>query len=103
MRIGITYDLRADYRAMGMTEEETAEFDAIETIEALDDAISSMGYEVDRIGNVKALIAKLAAGERWDGVFNFCEGISGSAREAQVPSILDGFASPPPLFSPHVP
>ena len=94
MRIGIAYDLRDDYRAMGMSEEETAEFDALETIEAIDDVLSDMGYEVSRIGNVQALIAKLAAGERWDAVFNFCEGIRGSAREAQVPSILDVYGIP---------
>jgi D-alanine-D-alanine ligase len=94
MRIGIAYDLRDDYRAMGMSEEETAEFDAIETIDAIDDVLSDMGYEVSRIGNVQALIAKLAAGERWDAVFNFCEGIRGSAREAQVPCILDVYGIP---------
>jgi D-alanine-D-alanine ligase len=94
MRIGIAYDLRADYRAMGMSEEETAEFDAIETIDAIDDVLSDMGYEVSRIGNVQALMTKLVAGERWDAVFNFCEGIRGSAREAQVPSILDVYGIP---------
>jgi D-alanine-D-alanine ligase len=94
MRIGIAYDLRADYRAMGMSEEETAEFDAIETIDAIDDVLSDMGYEVCRIGNVQALLTKLVAGERWDAVFNFCEGIRGSAREAQVPSILDVYGIP---------
>jgi D-alanine-D-alanine ligase len=94
MRIGIAYDLRADYRAMGMSEEETAEFDAIETIEAIEEVLVDMGYEVSRIGNVQALLKKLVAGERWDAVFNFCEGIRGSAREAQVPSILDVYGIP---------
>jgi D-alanine-D-alanine ligase len=94
MRIGIAYDLRDDYRAMGMSEEETAEFDALETIDAIDDVLSDMGYEVSRIGNVTALLTKLVAGERWDAVFNFCEGIRGSAREAQVPSILDVYGIP---------
>jgi D-alanine-D-alanine ligase len=94
MRIGIAYDLRDDYRAMGMSEEETAEFDAIETIDAIDDVLSDMGYEVCRIGNVQALLAKLAAGERWEAVFNFCEGVRGSAREAQVPCILDVYGIP---------
>jgi D-alanine-D-alanine ligase len=94
MRIGIAYDLRDDYRAMGMSEEETAEFDALETIDAIDEVLSDLGYEVCRIGNVQALMAKLVAGERWDAVFNFCEGIRGSAREAQVPCILDVYGIP---------
>ena len=35
MKIGLTYDLRQEYLLNGMTEEETAEFDKPETIEAL--------------------------------------------------------------------
>jgi len=34
MRVGLTYDLRDDYRALGFTEEDTAEFDFAATIEA---------------------------------------------------------------------
>jgi D-alanine-D-alanine ligase len=94
MRLGLTYDLRDDYRALGYSEEETAEFDAEETIAGLTDALTALGYEVDRIGNVKALIGRLAAGERWDAVFNYCEGLKGIAREAQVPAILDVYDLP---------
>ena len=32
---------------------------------------------------------RLAAGERWDLVFNICEGLKGLARESQVPAILE--------------
>ena len=35
MRIGVTYDLRADYLAMGMSEEDSAEFDAEVTIASI--------------------------------------------------------------------
>ncbi len=38
-RIGITYDLRQDYLAQGFSEEETAEFDRIDTIQAIEQAI----------------------------------------------------------------
>ena len=37
MRIGVTYDLRADYLAKGMSEEDTAEFDSEITIAATPD------------------------------------------------------------------
>lgn len=66
MRIGLTYDLRDDYLAMGYTEEETAEFDQPATIEAIEGALRRLGHETDRIGHVKALAARLAAGDRWD-------------------------------------
>ena len=44
VRIGLTYDLRAEYLALGYGEEETAEFDQQGTIDALADAIESLGH-----------------------------------------------------------
>lgn len=94
MRIGVTYDLRSDYLAIGYSEEETAEFDSEITIAALCDALSGLGFVPERIGGVKALAERLTAGERWDGVFNFCEGFKGLAREAHVPALLEAYEIP---------
>lgn len=94
MLIGITYDLRQEYLAAGYTEEESAEFDSPRTIDAIESALSSMGHETDRIGSGRRLVERLAAGERWDLVFNICEGLYGTAREAQVPAILDLYRIP---------
>jgi D-alanine-D-alanine ligase len=94
LRIGVTYDLRSDYLSLGYSEEETAEFDAEETIAGLCGALTGLGYTVDRIGNVKRLIERLAAGDRWDCVFNYCEGLKGLAREAQTPAILEVYDIP---------
>ena len=94
MRIGLTYDLRADYLAMGMSEEESAEFDAEITIESLANALTGLGHEVIRIGHIRALTERLVKGERWDGVFNICEGVQGYAREAQVPALLEAYNIP---------
>ena len=94
MRIGVTYDLRSEYLAMGYGEEETAEFDSEVTIEALCAALVGLGYSPVRVGGVVSLTERLAAGERGDGVFNFCEGLKGVAREAQVPAILEAFDIP---------
>ena len=94
MRIGFTYDLRDDYLRQGYSEEDTAEFDASETIDAIESALRSLGHAVDRIGGVKPLAARLAAGDRWDLVFNYAEGLFGFAREAQVPALLDAFQVP---------
>jgi D-alanine-D-alanine ligase len=38
MRAGIRYDLRDEYRRRGYTEEETAEFDRLDTIKTIDQA-----------------------------------------------------------------
>ncbi len=94
MRIGMTYDLRDDYLADGFSEKETAEFDRSSTIDAIEDAIRKMGHEPVRIGNVRSLVDRLAAGNRWDLVFNIAEGLYGFGRESQVPALLDAYQIP---------
>lgn len=94
MRIGICYDLKSDYLAQGYSEEETAEFDAEVTIDAIFDALVSLGWEPVKIGGIRKLAEALVAGARWDAVFNFCEGMYGLAREAQVPTLLDAYQIP---------
>jgi len=94
MLVGLTYDLRSDYLKEGYTEEETAEFDAEVTIEAIESTLNDLGYKTQRIGNVKALIRSLYEGKSWDMVFNICEGMYGIGREAQVPAILDAYSIP---------
>lgn len=64
MRIGLTYDLRVEYLAAGYGEEETAEFDRPDTIDALENALRGLGYETDRIGTAKRLIERLGRGDR---------------------------------------
>lgn len=94
MKVGITFDLRSDYLKCGYSNEETAEFDDEQTIAAIEDHLLSMGFEVERIGNVNELTAALVAGKRWDMVFNICEGMYGEGREALVPALLDNYLIP---------
>lgn len=94
MLIGFTYDLKDDYRKEGHTEKEVAEFDSLVTIEAISRAVKLAGHEVERIGRADALFNKLIEGRRWDLVFNICEGLYGSGREALVPAILDSYRVP---------
>lgn len=94
MRIGLTYDLRAEYLAAGYGEEETAEFDKGDTIDQIDAALRHLGHATERIGHVRQLAARLVRGERWDLVFNIAEGLRGFGREAQVPALLDAFDVP---------
>ena len=91
MKLGLTYDLRDDYRALGFTEEDTAEFDFAATIEAIEAALAALGHVTERIGNVRALAKRLADGARFDLVFNTAEGVRGFGREAQVPALLEAF------------
>ena len=102
MKIGITYDLREDYLIEGYGEEETAEFDRAETIEAIDQTLKELGYRTDRIGHLKSLTRRLAAGDRWDLVFNIAEGLRGFGREAQIPALLDAYDIPYTFSDPLV-
>ena len=102
MQIGLTYDLRSAYLAAGYGEEETAEFDQEGTIDALESGLKQLGHETDRIGHARQLVARLAEGDRWDLVFNICEGLHGIGREAQVPAILDVFEVPYTFSDPLV-
>jgi D-alanine-D-alanine ligase len=102
MRVGLTYDLRSEYLKEGYSEEETAEFDKEDTILGIEKGIKSLELESERIGNVKQLVKKLAAGKRWDLVFNIAEGMYGIGREAQVPAILDAYQIPYVFSDPMV-
>ena len=94
MRVALVYDLRDDYRALGFSEEEVAEFDSVETIDALAGALAALGIEPVRVGRGQALAARLAAGERYDIVFSIAEGVRGRSREAQVPALCELFDQP---------
>ena len=94
MRIALVYDLRDDYRALGFSEEEVAEFDTVETIDQLARALEALGCEVERVGRGQALASRLVAGERYDLVFSIAEGLKGRSREAQVPALCELFDQP---------
>ena len=100
MRIALVYDLRDDYRVLGFSEEEVAEFDNVDTIDQLDGALRALGCEVDRVGRGQVLAARLAAGMRFDLVFSIAEGVKGRSREAQVPALCELFDQPYLLSDP---
>jgi D-alanine-D-alanine ligase len=102
MKIGLTYDLKDDYRALGMSEDQIAEFDSHETIESIEGALRRLGFATCRIGNIFSLVSALAAGTTWDMVFNICEGLYGVGREAQVPALLDAYRIPCTFSDPCV-
>jgi D-alanine-D-alanine ligase len=94
MRVALVYDLRDDYRALGYSEVEIAEFDSVSTIDQLAGALEQLGCEPVRVGRGQALAARLVAGERFDLVFSIAEGLKGRSREAQVPALCELFDQP---------
>lgn len=102
MKVGLTYDLRDEHRAEGLSEDQVAEFDRADTIDALEAELERLGHRVERIGHAKKLIARLAAGGRWDLVFNIAEGHQGLGREALVPALLEAYGIPVVFSDPLV-
>ncbi len=102
LKVGFTYDLKNDYLALGFSAVDVAEFDSLETVEGIEGVLQRLGYEVERIGNVKALTEKLLEGKRWDIVFNIAEGVAGIGREAQVPAVLEAYNIPYVFSDPMV-
>jgi len=102
MKVALTYDLRAEYLALGYNDQETAEFDRADTIDAIAEALQAIGHVTERIGNVMSLTRQLSSGNRWDMVFNIAEGLRGFGREALVPALLEAYDIPYTFSDPLV-
>lgn len=102
MRIGLTFDLQDWYLARGYSLEDTAEFDREDTIEGIEQALAKLGHETERVGNAFQPVEVLAAGKRWDLVFNIAEGLYGPGREALAPALLDAYQIPYTFSDPLV-
>ena len=94
LAIGLTYDLKDDYLAAGFSPEDVLEFDGLDTVAGLEGALVGLGHRTERVGRGRELARRLAGGERWDLVFNICEGAWGRSREAQVPALCELFDQP---------
>ncbi len=57
---------------------------------------------MEAIGSARRLVEALAAGKRWDLVFNIAEGLRGPGREALVPALLDAYDIPYTFSDPLV-
>jgi D-alanine-D-alanine ligase len=94
LHIALAYDLKSDYLAAGYSPEAVMEFDDEATVGALADALAALGHHPERVGRGVELARRLAAGRRWDLVFNIAEGTGGRSREAQVPALCELFDQP---------
>jgi D-alanine-D-alanine ligase len=96
MRIGITYDLKGDQDVGNSAgpDDLLEEFDSPVTIDAIAQALTAAGHEVEKLGNGRELLTRLLA-DPPDFVFNLAEG-SGQARsrEARVPAVLEMLGIP---------
>lgn len=90
MRIGITYDLKADGPARAdLPDDFQEEFDSPATIEAIASVLRGLGHQVEKLGDGRELLHQLLT-DPPDFVFNIAEGQGiARSREARVPAALE--------------
>src|SRR5206468_5004916 len=95
MRIGITYDLKADGPDRAdLPDDFQEEFDSPATIEAIASVLRGLGHEVVKLGDGRELLERLLA-DPPEFVFNIAEGQGiGRSREARVPAVLEMLGIP---------
>jgi D-alanine-D-alanine ligase len=95
MRIGITYDLKADLPpSADLPDDFQEEFDSPATVEAVAAVLRGLGNDVDLLGDGRPLLECLLA-DPPDFVFNFAEGHGvARSREARVPAVLEMLGIP---------
>jgi D-alanine-D-alanine ligase len=89
LRIGLVYDLLGS--APAGPPDADAEYEPIETVEALEGAIRLGGHEPVRLGSPRELLAALGRGAlpKLDCAFNIAEGWGTRNREAWAPVLLE--------------
>jgi D-alanine-D-alanine ligase len=89
LHIGLVYDLLGS--APGGPPDADAEYEPIETVEALEAAIRRLGHEPTRIGSPRELLTALGRGAlpKLDLAWSIAEGFGSRNREAWAPVLLE--------------
>lgn len=98
--VGLVYDRFGDASPPpGAPPDWDAEYEPEETVAALEAALRRLGHTPVRIGNVPALLARMADGDlRLDAAVSIAESLGGRNREAHAPVLLE-LAGVPTVFS----
>ncbi|PYI11962.1 D-alanine--D-alanine ligase [Aspergillus sclerotiicarbonarius CBS 121057] len=96
LKIALIYELRSAYKALGYSDADCARLEVGEAAEHIAAVLEKLGHEVILVPDIHSLIKRLASGEgdTWDIAFNTMEGLHGSAREGQVPALLEAYRIP---------
>jgi D-alanine-D-alanine ligase len=85
-KVALVYNLKREVKSK--TKDDQAEYDTLETIDAVCLAIERNGFKTECFEADKQL-PKLLLESKCDLVFNIAEGKKGRSREAQVPALLE--------------
>ncbi|PWY75476.1 D-alanine--D-alanine ligase [Aspergillus heteromorphus CBS 117.55] len=96
LKIALIYELRSAYKALGYSDADCSRLEVGEAADDITAVLENLGHEVVRIPDIHSLVKRLASGEgdTWDLAFNTTEGLHGSAREGQVPALLEAYRIP---------
>jgi len=93
--VGFTYDVKTETKRFAwLPDDYNAEFDSVELIDAITEALENYDHQVIKIGNVYQLLGRIDELSHVDIIFNISEGIFGRNRESQVPIILEMLNKP---------
>jgi len=88
LKVGFTFNVKRVTPGLAGEQDEEAEYDSPETLQAIREAIASHGHEVVDLEATPDLPLQLAS-TPVDVVFNIAEGFKGRNRESQVPALLE--------------
>jgi len=90
-RVGLTFNLKKGLKSD--IEDLEAEYDSIETVNAIKEVLEELGCEVILLEADRNIIQSLV-NNKSDIVFNIAEGLSGRGREAHIPALLNFLGIP---------
>jgi D-alanine-D-alanine ligase-like ATP-grasp enzyme len=96
LMIALIFEQRSTYLQLGHSEESCADLPHDGEIQTISATLEALGHRVTLVPGIESLVQQLAADKapNWDLAFNMAEGFFGSAREAQVPSLLEAYRIP---------
>jgi hypothetical protein len=96
LRIALIAENRPDYVRAGYSEEDCAALTHDGEVYAVSTTLKKLGHHVTVVAGIQSLVQHLATGAHrdWDLAFNMAQGFHGSAREAQVPGLLEAYQIP---------
>ena len=96
LTIALVAERRSTYLADGRSQQECAALTHDGEVDEVGAALKRLGHTVVQLPGITSLVQDLAINKNkeWDLVFNMSQGFYGSAREAQVPALLDAYQIP---------
>ncbi|KAK6511290.1 hypothetical protein TWF481_000211 [Arthrobotrys musiformis] len=102
LRIACVAESREKYQKQGYSFEECSELTSEDTMLHVMTALENLGHKVELVGDIKDLVERLAITDvndercpkKWDLVYNDSEGFIGTARESQIPGLLEAYGIP---------